>query len=469
MTTEKSTGAKAEGSPKKGPAAPDALIHSLESEKLLISAVLNERNAQVTSTLLSDIAPTDFYLEAHAAIWRSVMTLYDNRMSYDVVSVIDHARAEQAFSGGADYIFGLAENVVAAAASEETIKGAAKRVKSFSIVRALKGILVQGLAHCESGAFGHEQILSLVEDDMVNLRKKSESNREGPVHIRKSLDGLMERLERQMDGEQIGVGVSTGFESLDEITSGLIDEDFIILAARPSMGKTAMALNLARNGAAAGQPSLIFSLEMKEMALAQRLLGRESRVNLQSLRTASLNDHGVLSRLTEGVHRLGDMPIFIDDTPSLTINEIRSRARAFVMAHGKCTVYVDYIQHVAKREDSAGPKTGSEDRTHVSNVSGGLKGLARELKIPVVGLSQLNRNLEQRSSKRPIMADLSDSGSLERDADLILFLYRDEVYNPETQDAGLCEVIVGKQRDGAVGTIKLAFQKETGLFFDMRN
>ena len=443
-----------------------SILYSPESEKLLISTILNEERKDLAHGLLVKISAKDFYIAEHADIWKAATALNDNRMPCDATSLIDHARGARTFIGGTEYIFGLAEDPIAAVASADSIKNASKRVKELSVLRSLKEILNTGMNLCDkAGNDNYEQVLSLIEDDLLNLRKTSETSRAGPTHIRASLDGLMERLEKQMDGEQIGVGVTTGFAHLDEITSGLIDEDLIIVAARPSMGKTAACLNLAANGAKAGQTALIFSLEMRDTALAQRLLGREGRVPLNNLRTAKLDEGDLWGRISEGVHRLGELPIYIDDTPGLTIHEIRSRTRTFVAEHGKCTVYVDYIQKIGMRDSkSSGGKI--DTRTHVSECSGGLKGIARELKVPVVALAQLNRGVEQRANKRPMMSDLAESGSLEQDADLIVLLYRDEYYNPDTEEKGITELIIAKQRDGAVGTVKLFFQNEIGLFTD---
>jgi replicative DNA helicase len=465
-TTDGSENSEKNASEQAATAEPISILYSPESEKLLISTILNESRKELAHGLLVKIAAKDFHIEEHAAIWRAATELNDNRVPCDATSLIDHARGTRTFIGGSEYIFGLAEDPIAAVASADSIKNASKRVKELSVLRSLKEILSVGMNLCDkAGNNNYEQVLSLIEDDLLNLRKTSESSRAGPTHIRSSLDGLMERLEKQMEGEQIGVGITTGHADIDEITSGLIDEDFIILAARPSMGKTAACLNLAANGAKAGQAALIFSLEMRDTALAQRLLGREGRVPLNNLRTAKLEEGDLWSRLSEGVHRLGELPIYIDDTPGLTINEIRSRARTFVAEHGKCTMYVDYIQKIGMRDSKSGG--GKIDmRTHVSECSAGLKGIARELKIPVVGLAQLNRGVEQRANKRPMMSDLAESGSLEQDADLIAFLYRDEYYNPDTEDKGVTEFIIAKQRDGAVGTVKLFFQNEIGLFSD---
>lgn len=440
-----------------------SISYSHESERLLLATVLTEGRKEVAENLLLDVSPNDFYIDEHAAIWRSVQSLHNNGLGHDAVAIIDHARATKSFIGGTDAVFGLVEDMTLTVASEEAIKAAAKRIKEFSIQRKLKQIFQTGMTLCDTPGQNFTQILSMVEDDLLNLRKSSESGREGPVHIREGVLCVLDRLQRQADGEQIGIGVTTGIQKLDEITSGFIDEDFIIVAARPSMGKTALLLNLAAAGAKAGRNALIFSLEMKGDALAQRLLGREGRVPLSQLRSGEIPEDS-WERVFDGARQLEDMPIWIDDTPGLTIHEIRSRARAFCTKHGKATIYVDYIQHVAKRD--TGAKGQQEDRGHVSEVSSGLKGMARELKCPVVGLSQLNRSLEQRANKTPMMSDLRESGSLEQDADVILFVYRDVVYNPETPNPDQADIIVAKQRDGAVGVVPTLFTKEIGAFHD---
>lgn len=433
-------------------------LFSVESERLLLGAALDEVRKQFVTGLLPRHAPEEFHLEQHATLWRCINALHDNSLDFSPISVLDYTRRHNLFAGGTEYILGLADDVIARAASDEAINEASKRVKELAVARKLESILQQGMRLCKQAGQSPGNVLSLIEDDLMNLRKTSESSRAGPLHVREGVMGLLDRLQRQMDGEKIGTGVSTGSPQLDQLIGGLVDEDLIILGARPSMGKTAAMLNLARDGCTAGQPALVFSLEMKQVALTQRLLSREARINGMDLRTGVIRDED-WGRLSEGADTLGSADIWIDDTSGLTLQEIRSRARTFVASHGKCTIYVDYLQHVGRRE-------GEDEKSHASNVSRGLKGLARELKCPVVALSQLNRSLESRANKRPIMSDLRESGSIEQDADVIMFLYRDEVYNPESKEPGIAEWIVAKQRDGAIGTIKRPFTAPTGHFGD---
>lgn len=434
-------------------------LFSTETEKLLLSVALDPARRQFTSGLLPRHSPDDFHLEQHAELWRCITILQENSLDYGAHSVIDYASRHKIFTGGTEYVLDLADNVIAQNTSDEAVNEASKRVKELATSRKLKAIFTQGLKLCSQAGQSPDQVLSLIEDDLMNLRKTSESNRAGPTHIREGVSMLLERIERQMDGEKIGTGVTTGSSALDNLIVGLVDEDLIVLGARPSMGKTAAMLDLAREGALAGRPALVFSLEMKQVALTQRLLAREARINSMDLRTGTIHDQD-WSRLVDGAHTLSEADIWVDDTPGLTLNEIRSRARTFVATYGKCTIMVDYMQKTGRRE-------GEDEKTHTSAVSGGLKGLARELKVPVVGLSQLNRTLEARANKRPIMSDLRESGAIEQDADVIIFLYRDEVYNPETKEPGVCEWIVAKQRDGAVGTVKRAFVGAFGSFSEM--
>lgn len=434
-------------------------LFSIESEKIILSVALDESRKQFASGLLSQLAPQDFYLEQHSTLWRSITTLNDHGLNHDATSVIDFTRKHAQFNGGVEYVMDLADDPIAKATGDEAITKAIKRVKELSTQRQLQAALVSALKLVTQPGQSAEEVLALIEDDLLSLRRSSESNRTGPVHIHTGIAMVLERIERHMDGEQVGTGVTTGSPALDGLLAGgLVDEDLIVLGARPSMGKTASMLNLAIDGAKAGRPALIFSLEMKQVSLTQRLLSREARINGMDLRTGQIKNED-FSRLIDGAESLGKTDIWIDDTPGLTLNEIRSRARTFVATHGKCTIYVDYMQKV-------GRKPGDDEKTHTSEVSGGLKMLARELKVPVVALSQLNRELEKRANKRPIMSDLRESGAIEQDADVIIFLYRDEVYNPESADAGISEWIVAKQRDGAIGTIKRTFMGSIGAFGD---
>lgn len=440
-----------------------AWMWSEPSERVILHCALVDDRKPLLGRLMALLASDDFHLDAHKVLWQAIRTLADSGLPHDTLSVLDYCSSRQLFVGGVEYLAALQDDVLAQAATEDAIDQAALRVKEFSTRRRLALLLRQGEALCKSDRPVGD-LFSVIEDDMRNLRKLSESSRSGPEHLKKSLAKVLEQVERQMDGEPIQA-IPTGFDDLDRLIYGFADGDLIILAARPSMGKTAKALNLARNiGTRHPDDSgfrkvLLFSTEMLDEALARRLVAREARINLGDLRRGELSGEDI-TRMSESLTVLEASGIYIDDTPGLTLHEIRARSRAFVAEHGKCLIVVDYLQNLAAPE-------GVEKKDHVGASSNGLKMLARELGVPVVALSQLNRGLEQRANKRPVMSDLRESGNIEQDADVIVFLYRDEVYNPDTKEPGICEVIVAKQRDGAVGTVKEGFDKATGLFYNL--
>lgn len=416
--------------------------------------------ASVRQQLLELLADADFYLEQHTAVWSIVRGLCESDRPADIASVVDAAVSRQLFIGGAPYLMSLVQNPSHRVASEKTILAAAHRIKNLSMLRQLDKLLASARATVTSGAT-FEMVVQPLQEDIKNLYNASSSSRPGARHVREFAIGIIDELMAAADGEKPTHNVTpSGFPSLDELIMGFADEDFIILASRPSMGKTSFALNLAENCATGGQKDvLFFSLEMTGAALTRRILARNSRVSMNALRRNELGDED-WSRISEGVEKLSNTGIYIDDTPGLTKEEIRSRGRAFKRDHPNCLIIIDYLQFVASdgRTDA---------RVHAGEVSQGCKQMARELKAPVIALSQLNRNVEQRPNKRPGLSDLRDSGSLEQDADLIMFLYRDEYYNKESKDIGIAEVIVGKQREGATATIKMAYEGKMMTWADL--
>ena len=415
---------------------------------------------RVRQQLLDLLADGDFRLEQHSAIWRIIRGLCETERPSDIASVVDTAVSRQLFIGGAPYLMGLLQNPSHRVASEKTILAAAQRVKNLSMLRQLDRMLSLARTACTSGAT-FEAVSQPLQEDLKNLANTAASSRVGARHVGEFAIGIIDDLMAAADGGNPAHDVTpTGFPSLDELIMGFADEDFIILASRPSMGKTSFALNLAENCAGGGiKDVLFFSLEMTGSALTRRILSRNSRVSMNALRRNELGNEE-WSRLSEGVEKLRGTEIYIDDTPGLTKEEIRSRARAFLREHPKCLIIVDYLQFVASdgRTDA---------RIHAGEVSQNLKQMARELKAPVIALSQLNRNVEQRPNKRPGLSDLRDSGSLEQDADLIMFLYRDEYYNKESKDVGIAEVIVGKQREGPTATIKMGYEGQMMTWADL--
>lgn len=437
------------------------LLHSIESEQMLIAISLQESRRPLLGNLLSLVSADDFFVEHHGLLWRCIQSLAESGRAHDPTALLDYARSHNLFIGGVEYITDLVDLPLAAHASDETVLDSAKRVKDFATTRRVRELLLQGVLMCERGSASIDRIISVVEDDLANIRRLGESSREGPVKLAQVLDDALAHMEQVQDGN-VPPATTTGYERLDEKIIGLAEEDFVLIAGRPSMGKTVAITCLARNGARTGKPALLFSLEMKKNALGLRMLARESNLHLSKLRRVDMQGDD-WNLIHDGLSTLNDAEIYIDDTPGLTMREIRARARAFVARHGKATIYVDYLQIVGADARNGAPV---DNKTHAGDTSRGLKALARELKCPVVALSQLNRGVESRANKRPMLADLRDSGTLEQDADIVIFLYRDEYYNPDTRQPGIAEWIVAKQRDGEVGVVPLGF---TGAIADFYN
>ncbi len=303
---------------------------------------------------------------------------------------------------------------------------------------------------------GVTELLDFAEKRVLEISEKGP--RRGEVKpISKLLSEAVDRIDVLFRSQSAITGVSTGFMDLDEKTSGMQPSDLIIIAGRPSMGKTSLAMNIAENAAVGHKvPVAVFSMEMPGSQLAMRMMSSLGRINAHRMRTGKLNDDD-WPRLTSSVSLLNEAPIFIDDTPGLTALDIRSRARRIKREHGLGMIVIDYLQLMTGG--------GEENRaTEISNMTRSLKGLAKELNVPVIALSQLNRSVETRTDKRPVMSDLRESGAIEQDADVILFVYRDEVYREDSPDKGIAEIIIGKQRNGPIGTVRLTFLGEYTKF-----
>lgn len=440
------------------------LMQSPESEKLILSACMNAGRSTLLDNLLGLISDTDFHVEMHGILWNCIRVLRETGSSHDPATVLDYTRRKGLFIGGIEYMGSLIEDPLALVASDEAVLAAATRVKGYAALRGLQAALNSASQMCAaSGPEGLDGILGFVDDSVQSLRKTVHTSRTGPESLPQIMDELMLTMEKQMDGELVPA-TPTGYTDLDKVINGLADEDLIVIGARPSMGKTAFAINIALNLNEADPDVciLVFSLEMKKIALGQRALARKARVDLTHIIRADLADHE-WTRVSEGLALLGNSNVWIDDSPGLTIHDIRARARAFVAKHGRCKIFVDYLQYVSPSEGR------TETRDHVAIVSRGLKNLARELKSPVVALSQLSRALEARTNKRPMMSDLRESGAIEQDADIIMFVYRDEVYHPDTKEPGVAEIITAKNRNGPTGTAKLGFSGSISSFFNIDN
>ena len=425
--------------------------HSVEAEQSLRGGLLIDNTAW--DLLVGVLTDKDFYRPEHALIYKVIQRLVGDNHPADVITVHEAVKSEQGGDlVGIDYLNSLAQSTPSAA----NIKGYADIVRDRSILRRL----IEVSDNIVNSAFvpeGRSVRTLLDEAESRILQIGEEGNRKADYleiePLLKTVVARIDELYNRQGGSDI-TGIATGFIDLDKQTSGLQKGDLVIIAGRPSMGKTAMALNIAENVALAeGLPVVIFSMEMSGEQLAARLLGSVGRVDQSRMRTGKLQDDE-WPRVTDAIARLSNTQILIDETGALSSLELRARARRIARNFGGTLglVVIDYLQLMSG--------SGSENRaTEISEISRSLKSLAKELQCPVVALSQLNRGLEQRPNKRPIMSDLRESGAIEQDADLIMFIYRDEVYHPDTtQDKGIAEIIIGKQRNGPSGTVRLSWQ-----------
>ncbi len=425
---------------------------NVEAERSTLGSMLLEKDAIYKS--IEILKPDDFYREAHRVIFEVVAGLANKGEPVDIITVSEELKQRNMLDkiGGVAYLTVLANSVPTAA----NIEYYAKIVEEKALLRSIISVATEIVGMGYAGTDDVNNILDEAEKRIFQISQKR--NVKGFVNLKNILIETFERIEKIYETKGGVTGVPTGFSDLDRMTAGLQPSDLIILAARPSMGKTTFALNIARNVAVDKKiPVVVFSLEMSKEQLALKLLCSEAGVDNQRIRTGTLMDND-WPRLSHALGHLSDCSIFIDDSPGLTALEIRSRARRIKAENGLGLVVIDYLQLMQSRNRS------ENRQQEVSEISRSLKSLARELSVPVISLSQLSRAVEQRTDKRPYLADLRESGSLEQDADLVAFLYRDDYYNPETDKKNITELIIAKQRNGPVGTVELLFQKEFSKF-----
>jgi len=422
--------------------------HSLEAEQSVIGGLmLDNRSWDEIADIVNE---QDFYRHDHQLIFRAVFALAEENQPYDVVTVSEWlgSRNELETIGGLAYLSILANDTPTAV----NVKAYANIVREYSILRSLIqiGNEISASAYNADGRPSKE-LLDEAERKVFMIAEQGAGNRQGFEAINDLLGRAVKRVEEMYRSDEALTGISTGFKLFDDKTSGLQNSDLIIIAGRPSMGKTSFAMNLAETAALNGDKSVaVFSMEMPGEQLALRMMSSLGRIDSHNLRTGKLDDQD-WPRLISSVNMLSKAKLFIDDSAALTPTELRARTRRLKREHGLDMVIVDYLQLM----QVAG---SAENRaTEISEISRSLKALAKELNVPVIALSQLNRSVEQRPDKRPVMSDLRESGSIEQDADVILFIYRDEVYNQESADKGIAEIIIRKQRNGPIGTVKLAF------------
>ncbi len=430
--------------------------HSIEAEQSVLGGVLLDNGTwdQVADVLVE----TDFYRHDHRLIFRAISELFAQSQPVDVVTLAEALDKQGVLDqvGELAYIGMLARNTPSAA----NILAYAEIVRERSIFRQLiaVGTEISNMAFTPEGR-SSEEILDDAERKVLEIAEKGAHRGGGFIQVKDVLSKVVDRIDTLFEQDNPITGLSTGFTDFDMQTSGLQPSDLVIVAGRPSMGKTTFAMNIAENAAIKSQkPVAVFSMEMPADALAMRMLSSLGQIDQHRLRTGRLNDDD-WPRLTSAIALLNEAPLFIDDTPALTTTELRARARRLKRDHGLSLIVIDYIQLMQ------GSNKSNENRaTEVSEISRSLKALAKELDVPVVALSQLNRSLEQRPNKRPVMSDLRESGAIEQDADLIVFIYRDEVYNEDSTDKGKAEIIIGKQRNGPIGTVALTFQGQYTRF-----
>ena len=434
--------------------------HSVEAEQSVLGGLLIESGA--LDRIADLITDDDFYRHEHRLIYRQIVRLSELAKPVDVITVAEalEIAGELDKVGGLSYLGSLAQNVPSAA----NVRRYGEIVRERSIMRKLVAVGTD-IASSAYNPTGRDaaQLLDEAEGKVFEIAEAGSRGKQGFITMPPLLTQVVERIETLYgrDDQNDVTGIATGFTDLDRMTSGLQPGDLVIVAGRPSMGKTAFSINIAENVALDSKlPVAIFSMEMGASQLAMRMLGSVGKLNQHDLRTGRLQDDD-WGRLTHALGKLNDAPIHIDESAALTALEVRARARRLHRQNsGLGLIVVDYIQLMSSNMGKA-----SENRaTEISEISRSLKSLAKELHVPVVALSQLNRSLEQRPNKRPVMSDLRESGAIEQDADLILFIYRDEVYNSDSADKGKAEIIIGKQRNGPIGKVELAFRGEYTRF-----
>ncbi|OGA70921.1 MAG: replicative DNA helicase [Betaproteobacteria bacterium RIFCSPLOWO2_12_FULL_65_14] len=434
--------------------------HSIEAEQSLLGALLLDN--QAFDRVADLVTGEDFYRDDHRRIWRHIAKLVENAKPADVVTVSESVEAseDKDKTGGPAYLGALAQNTPSAL----NIRRYAELVRERAVQRRLAQVAT-GIAEEALNAGGKDvgQLLDEAESKIFQIAESGARRDQGLLEIKPVLARVFEKIDHlyHRDNPSDVTGVPTGFVDLDRMTAGLQAGDLVIIAGRPSMGKTALALNIAEHVAVDnGLPVAIFSMEMSSTQLAMRMLGSIARVDQHKMRTGRLSDRE-WSDLSEAMGKLHETPIYIDEGGALTALEVRARARRLKRQYSKLgLIVIDYLQLMAATGQ------GENRATEISEISRSLKAMAKELDVPVVALSQLNRAVDQRPDRRPVMSDLRESGAIEQDADVIMFVYREVVYKPDLpeEQRGTAELVVGKQRNGPIGTVKLTFRGQHTRF-----
>jgi replicative DNA helicase len=429
---------------------------NIEAEQAVLGAIFLEPEAL---TLASEIlTPEDFYRTSHQKIFSVMLKLNDEGKAVDLITVTEELAAAKLLedTGGVSYLSELAASVPTAANIEYYAKIVEEKSVLRRLIRTATGIVQDGYTR-------EDEVTALLGEAERRIMEVARRKKTGSFqHIKDILVQTYDHIEILHNRKGDITGIPTGFTELDRMTAGFQRNDLIIVAARPSVGKTAFALNIAQNVATkTGENVAIFSLEMGAEQLVMRMLCAEGNINAQNLRTGSLTDED-WGKLTMAMGSLSNAGIYIDDTPGIRIADIRAKCRRLKQEQGLGMVLIDYLQLI---QGSGRP--GENRQQEVSEISRSLKALARELEVPVIALSQLSRSVEQRQDKRPMMSDIRESGSIEQDADIVAFLYREDYYDKETENKNIIEIIIAKQRNGPVGTVQLAFIKEYNKFVNL--
>lgn len=431
---------------------------SLEAEQSVLGALMLEETAWDKAAEI--VTEADFYRRDHRLIFKAIAHLANESKPRDALTVSEtlNRMGELQEAGGMAYLGEIVKNT----ASASNVGAYAEIVRERSVLRQLirASYEISDAAYQPQGATSDE-ILDQAERKIFAIAEQ-QTKGDGPQAIRPLLAKAVSRIEQLFSSNDALTGLSTGFTDLDEKTSGLQKADLVIVAARPSMGKTTFAMNLVENVLLGGAPVLVFSMEMPADSIVMRMLSSLGRIDQTRVRSGKLEEED-WPRLTSTMAMLNEQKLFVDDTPALSPTEVRARARRVARENGGALglIMVDYLQLMRV------PGLENNRVAEISEISRSLKGLAKELNCPVIALSQLNRSLEQRPNKRPVMSDLRESGAIEQDADIIMFIYRDEVYNPESPDKGTAEIIIGKQRNGPIGMLRLAFLGKYTRFEDL--
>ena len=429
---------------------------NIEAEQSVLGAILIE---QSSIAKISDMLnPEDFYREAHRLIYRAAMSLFERGEAIDFITVVDLLRRENTLeqAGGIAYVTSLANGVPTAA----NITFHAKIVQEKSLLRRLIAAAtdIASMGYAESEEV--DRVLDSAEQKILEVATRKASQDFQP--IKEIIFSTLDKIDEMHKSKGGITGISTGFTNLDKLTGGFQRSDLILIAARPSMGKTAFVLNVAQHMATRDRKSVvIFSLEMPKEQLAMRMMCAEGLIDSQHLRTGAMsNDEW--SKLVDASDRLSGSTMFIDDTANVTAIELRNKARRISKEFGLDCIIIDYLQLM----DGGAHSRIDNRQQQISDISRSLKGLARELRVPVIALSQLSRGPESRTNRRPMLSDLRESGSLEQDADLVAFLYRDDYYNPESEKKNITELLIAKNRNGPTETVELYFHKNFTRFTD---